>query len=150
MAWYTHQIMADFLNRTQSHIVIGKALDGILAEDVVLVYGSQNYQEKSAVIQFFEETSKAIASEFGFRATPVVICDTEDPEFDFTSDNLYTAVALLSKLEAYVSWYFLLRSNEEFLVNRIYGTRGVGYSFYPDTYIEGTFDYSEFIDNNAQ
>ena len=150
MAWYTHQIMADFLNRTPNHLVIGKALDSILAEDVVLVYGSQTYQGKAAVIQFFEETSKAISSEFGFRATPVVICDTEDPKFDFTSDNLYIAVALLSKLETYVSWYFLLRSNEEFFVNRIYGTRGMGYSFYPDTYTEGNFDYSKFIDNNAQ
>ena len=150
MAWYTHQIIADYLNRTEDHIVIGKALEGILSENVVLTYGTQTYCGKAAVIQFFEDTSKAIASEFGFRATPVIICDTEDSEFNLASGNRYTAIALLSKLETYVSWYFLLRSNEEFLVNRIYGTRGMGYSFYPDTYTEGNFDYSEFINNNAQ
>ena len=97
-------------------------------------------------MQLFEEISQAIDSEFGFRATPVIICDTEDPEFSFTSDNRYTAVALLSKLEAYVSWFFLLRSNEEFLVNRIYSTRGIEYSFYPDLYAEGNYDYSKFSD----
>ena len=150
MAWYTHQIIADYLNCTEDHIVIGKALEGILSENVVLTYRTQTYCGKAAVIQFFEDTSKAIASEFGFRATPVIICDTEDSEFNLASGNRYTAIALLSKLETYVSWYFLLRSNEEFLVNRIYGTRGMDYSFYPDTYTEGNFDYSEFINNNAQ
>lgn len=146
MAWYTHQIMADYLNRTADHTVVGKAFEDILAEDVVLTYGTQTYCGKAAVMQLFEEISKAIASEFGFRATPVIICDTEDPEFSFTPDNRYTAVALLSKLETYVSWFFLLRSNEEFLVNRIYSTRGMEYSFYPDLYAEGNYDYSKFSD----
>lgn len=146
MAWYTHQIMADYLNRIEDHIAVGKAFEDILAEDVVLTYGTQTFCGRVAVIQFFEETAKAIASEFGFRATPVIICDTEDPEFHFTSDNRYTAVALLSKLETYVSWFFLIRSNEEFLVNRIYGTRGMEYSFYPDLYREGNYDYSKFSD----
>lgn len=144
--WYTHQIMADYLNRAEDHIVVGKAFEDILAEDVVLTYGTQTFCGKAAVIQFFEETSKVIASEFGFRATPVIICDTEDPEFNLTSDNRYTAIALLSKLETYVSWFFLLRSNEEFLVNRIYSTRGMEYSFYPDIYTEGNFDYFKFSD----
>lgn len=146
MAWYTHQIMADYLNRAADHTLVGKAFEDILAEDVVLIYGTQAYCGKVAVIQFFEETSKAIASEFGFRATPVIIYDTEDPEFNFTSDNRYTAVALLSKLETYVSWFFLLRSNEEFLVNRMYSTRGMEYTFYPDLYAEGNYDYSKFSD----
>lgn len=95
MAWYTHQIMADYLNRTADHTVVGKAFEDILAEDVVLTYGTQTYCGKAAVMQLFEEISQAIASEFGFRATPVIICDTEDPEFSFTSDNRYTAVAMI-------------------------------------------------------
>ena len=95
-------------------------------------------------MQFFEETSKAISSDFGFRATPIIICDTEDPEYNFSSDNRYTAIALLSKLEEYVSWYFLLRGNKDLLIDKIYGTRGIGYSFYPDVYNEGDFDYSEY------
>ena len=146
MAWYTHQIMADYLNRAADHIVVGKAFADILADDVVLTYGTQTYCGKASVIHFFEETSEAIASEFGFKATPVIICDTEDPEFNFTSNDRYTAVALLSKLETYVSWFFLLRSNEEFLVTRIYSTRGMEYSFYPDLYAEGNYDYSKFSD----
>ena len=147
MAWYTHQILADYLNRVEDHTVIGAALDSILADNVVLTYGIQTYEGKASVIQFFEETSKAISSEFGFRATPVIIYDTADPEYNFTASNRYTAIALQSKLEAYVSWYFLLRCNDKFLVNKIHGTRGNGYSFYPDIYTEGNFDYSQHIHN---
>ena len=145
MAWYTHQILADYLNRVEDHTAVRKALDSVLADNVVLTYGTQTYKGKGSVIQFFEETSNAISSEFGFYATPVIICDTEDPEYEFTANNRYTAIALLSKLETYVSWYFLLRSNEEFLVERIYGTRGNGYSFYPDIYTAANFDYSQYI-----
>ena len=148
MAWYTHQILADYLNRIENHTLIGKVLDDILAEDVVLTYGTQTYSGKAAVLGFFEDTSHAISSEFGFRATPVIICNTDDPEYNLSSDKLHTAVALLSKLETYVSWYFLLRGNEEFLINRIYGTRGEGYSFYPDVYSEGNFDYSGYLNNH--
>ena len=148
MAWYTHQILADYLNRIENHILIDKVLDDILAEDVVLTYGTQTYSGKAAVLGFFEDTSHAISSEFGFRATPVIICNTDDPEYNLSSDKLHTAVALLSKLETYVSWYFLLRGNEEFLINRIYGTRGEGYSFYPDVYSEGNFDYSGYLNNH--
>ena len=148
MAWYTHQILADYLNRIENHTLIGKVLDDILAEDVVLTYGTQTYSGKAAVLVFFEDTSHAISSEFGFRATPVIICNTDDPEYNLSSDKLHTAVALLSKLETFVSWYFLLRGNEEFLINRIYGTRGEGYSFYPDVYSEGNFDYSGYLNNH--
>ena len=106
MAWYTHQILADYLNRIENHTAVTAALDSILADNVVLTYGTQTFQGKSSVMQFCEETSNAISSDFGFRATPVIICDTEDPEYSFTADNRYTAIALLSKLEEYVSWYF--------------------------------------------
>ena len=145
MAWYTHQILADYLNQVENHTAVKAALDAILADNVVLTYGTQIFQGKSSVMQFFEETSKAISSEFGFRATPIIICDTKDPECNITSDNRYTAIALLSKLEEYVSWYFLLRSNEDFLVDKIDGARGIDYSFYPDVYTEGNFDYSEYV-----
>ena len=144
MAWYTYQILADYLNRVEDHTAVKAALDSILADNVVLTYGTQTFQGKSSVMQFCEETSNAISSDFGFRATPVIICDTEDPECSFTADNRYTAIALLSKLEEYVSWYFLLRGNKDFLIDKIYGTRGIGYSFYPDVYTEGSFDYSEY------
>lgn len=147
MAWYTHQILADYLNRVEDHTVIGAALDSILADNVVLTYGIQTYEGKASVIQFFEETSKAISSEFGFRATPVIIYDTADPEYNFAASNRYSAIALQSKLEAYVSWYFLLISNKEFLIEKICGTRGTGYSFYPDIYTEGNFDYSQHMHN---
>ena len=147
MAWYTHQILADFLNRVEDHTAIGAALDSILADNVVMTYGSQTYKGKASVMQFLEETSKAISSEFGFRATPVIIYDTEDPVYQFSAGNHYPAIALLSKPETYISWYFLLRSSEEFLVEKIYGTRGNGYSFYPDIYTEGNFDYSQYVHN---
>lgn len=146
MAWYTHQILADFLNRTENHDKIGKALDSILSDDIVLTYGTQTFCGKAAVIQFFEETSKAIASKSGFSAVPIIICDTEDPEHNITADNNYTAIALISKLEEYVSWFFLLRSNDEFLLNRIYGTQGIGYAYYRNMYSESDFDYSEYTD----
>ena len=145
MAWYTHQILADYLNRVEDHTAVKAALDSILADDVVLTYGTQTFQGKPSVMQFFEETSRAISSDFGFRATPIIICDTEDPEYDFVANNRYTAIALLSKLEEYVSWYFLLRGNKDFLIDRIYGTRGIGYSFYYDIYTEGDFNYSECV-----
>ena len=144
MAWYTHQILADYLNRIENHTAVTAALDSILADNVVLTYGTQTFQGKASVMQFFEETSRAISSDFGFRATPIIICDTEDPEYSFTADNRYTAIALLSKPEDYVSWYFLLRGNKDFLIDKIYGTRGIGYSFYLDIYTEGNFDYSAF------
>ena len=144
MAWYTHQILADYLNRIENHTAVTAALDSILADNVVLTYGTQTFQGKASVMQFFEETSRVISSDFGFRATPIIICDTEDPEYSFTADNRYAAIALLSKPEDYVSWYFLLRSNKDFLIDKIYGTRGIGYSFYPDIYTEGNFDYSAF------
>ena len=144
MDWYTYQILADYLNRVEDHTAVKAALDSILADKVVLTYGTQTFQGKSSVMQFFEETSNAISSDSGFRATPVIICDTEDPEYSFTADNSYTAIALLSKLEEYVSWYFLLRCNKDFLIDKIYGTRGIGYSFYPDFCTEGNFDYSEY------
>ena len=144
MAWYTYQILADYLNRVEDHAAVEAALDSVLADNVVLTYGTLTFQGKSSVIQFFEETSKAISSEFGFRATPIIICDTEDSEYNFSSNNRYSAIALLSKLEEYVSWYFLLRGNKDFLIDKIYGTRGIGYSFYPDIYKEGNFDYSEY------
>ena len=54
--------------------------------------------EKQLSSFFFEDTSHAISSEFGFRATPVIICNTDDPEYNLSSDKLHTAVALLSKL----------------------------------------------------
>jgi hypothetical protein len=66
-------------------------------------------------MQFFEKTSNAISSDFGLCATPVIICDTEDPEYSFTADNRYTAIALLSKLEEYVSWYFFASRQQRFL-----------------------------------
>ena len=53
MAWYTHQILADYLNRIENHTLIGKVLDDILAEDVVLTYGTQTYSGKAAVLVFF-------------------------------------------------------------------------------------------------
>ena len=62
MAWYTHQILADYLNRIENHTLIGKVLDDILAEDVVLTYGTQTYSGKAAVLGFFEDTSHAISS----------------------------------------------------------------------------------------
>ena len=95
MAWYTHQILADYLNRIENHTLIGKVLDDILAEDVVLTYGTQTYSGKAAVLGFFEDTSHAISSEFGFRATPVIICNTDDPEYNLSSDKLHTAEQFL-------------------------------------------------------
>ena len=53
MAWYTHQILAYYLNRIENHTLIGKVLDDILAEDVVLTYGTQTYSGKAAVLGFF-------------------------------------------------------------------------------------------------
>ena len=44
MAWYTHQILADYLNRVEDHTAVKAALDSILADNVVLTYGTQTFQ----------------------------------------------------------------------------------------------------------
>ena len=144
MADQYQQIFADFLNLADNHSKVKKAFEQILSDDIILSFNEDIYKGKSEVIQHLEKTSEAISKDFGFRAVPIIICDTNDPEFGFTKDNLYTAVALLSKLETYVSWYFLLRCDENFLINKIIATRGKGYSFYHDIYSEGDFDYSEY------
>ena len=144
MANQYQQIFADFLNLTDNHSKVKKAFEQILSDDVILSFGNRIYKGKSEVIQNLDETSEAISKDSGFRAVPIVICDTNDPEFGFTKNNRYTSIALLSKLETYVSWYFLLRCDEKLLINKIIATRGKGYSFYNDIYSEGDFDYSEY------
>ena len=105
MAWFTEQILADFLNKCEDFSILKNKLSEILAEDVVLYHGTSEYRSKPAVIDFFEGTANAISSEFGFYAIPVIICDTEDLKYDIRSNDRRKAVALHSKLEEYISWF---------------------------------------------
>lgn len=141
MALFTYQILADFLNRIEDHNIVSQTFSDVLSEDVVLHFGDSEYIGKNAVIEFLEKTSKAMASEYGFDAVPVIICDTEDASLNFTKDGRYTALALYSKLEEYISWFLIVRCDQKFLINRIYSTRGQGYSIYKDYYVKGNYDY---------
>ena len=114
MAWFTEQILADFLNKCEDFSILKNELQEILAEEVVLYHGTREYRSKSAVIDFFEGTANAISSEFGFYAIPVIICDTEDLKYDIRSNDMRKAVALHSKLEEYISWFFYDKMQQEF------------------------------------
>lgn len=141
MARYTYQILADFLNRIEDHRTVSQAFSTILSEDVVLYFGTSEYIGKNAVIEFLENSSKAMASEYGFDAVPVIIYDTEDASLNFTKDRRHSALALYSKLEDYISWFLIVRCDQNFLINRIYSTRGQGYSIYKDYYVKGNYNY---------
>ena len=136
MAWFTEQILADFLNKCEDFEVVKNELTNILADDVVLYFGTREYRSKSAVIDFFEETANAISSEFGFYAIPVIICDTEDSEHGIHTTDKRTAVALHSKLEEYISWFFMIKCNDACQINRIDATQGLGYQYYNDYYVK--------------
>ena len=143
MAWFTEQILADFLNKCEDFEVVKNELSNILADDVVLYYGTNEYCSNSAVIDFFEGTANAISSEFGFHAIPVIICDTEDSEYGIHTTDKRKAVALHSRLEEYISWFFMIKCNNEFLINRIDSSRGVGYQYYNDYYVKQEYTAEE-------
>ena len=143
MAWFTEQILADFLNKCEDFSILKNELADILATDVVLYYGTSEYRSKSAVIDFFEGTANAISSEFGFFAIPVIICDTEDSEYGIHATDKRKAVALHSKLEEYISWFFMIKCNSDFQINRIDATRGVGYQYYNDYYVKQEYTAEE-------
>ena len=136
MAWFTEQILADFLNKCEDFEVVKNELSNILADDVVLYFGTREYRSKSAVIDFFEGTANAISTEFGFYAVPVIICDTEDSKYGIHTQDRRKAVALHSKLEEYISWFFMIKCNDDFKINRIDATQGLGYQYYNDYYVK--------------
>ena len=67
-------------------------------------YGSADSEGAEKVLEFLEDTSSAISSDEGFTARPVIINE---------KDESRKAVAVCSKLEDYVSWYFVLAMNDE-------------------------------------
>lgn len=143
MAWFTEQLLADFLNKCEVFSLLKKQFSDILSEDVVLYYGASIYEGREKVLDFFEGTANAISSEFGFCAAPVIICNTEDAEYNMVADKKYKAVALFSKLEEYVSWFFMIKCNENFMINVIRATQGMGYKYYNDLYKKGEYKHEE-------
>ncbi len=141
MAWYTEQIFADFLNRLENHSDVKNVLIHILDNDVKLTLGTSKYVGIDDVVKFLEETSVAISSESGFKAKPVIITDTDDSEYNLNFKSSYKAVALHSKLEDYISWFFMLKCNEKRKIEKIQATRGNGYAYYFDLYDEGNYEY---------
>ena len=68
MAWFTEQILADFLNKCEDFEVVKNELSNILADDVVLYFGKREYRSKSAVRlklakQKIRHSKQAITSE---------------------------------------------------------------------------------------
>ena len=141
MAWCTEQIFADFLNRFEEHTTVKDTLISILDDNVELTLGTLKFEGINEVIKYLEEASIAIHSESGFKAKPVIIIDTNDTQFGLNEGNSYKAVALHSKLEDYISWFFMLKCNESWRIERIIASRGEGYSYYFDLYEEGNYDY---------
>ena len=134
MAWFTEQYLADFLNKCEDFSILKKEISEIMSDDVIMHYGTMKYCSKAEVIGFLEEIASAISSESGFYAMPVIICDIEDLEQDIHLNTLRKAVALHSQLEEYISWFFMIKCNENFEITRIDATQGVGYKYYEDIY----------------
>ena len=145
MAWFTEQILADFLNKCEDFQIVKNELSEIMADEVVLHYGTREYTSKIAVIDFFEEVANGISSEFGFYAVPVIICNTEDSEYGIHVTDKRKAVALHSKLEEYISWFFMIKCNDAFQINRIDATQGLGYQYYNDYYVKQ--EYTAEVNN---
>lgn len=143
MAWYTEQIFSDFLNRSKEHEKVKNTLRKIFDDNVKLSIGNSIYMGIGDVVNYLEEVSHAIHNENGFIAKPVIITETEDKEFDLKMDCLYKAVALHSKLEDYISWFFMLKCNDNWKIETIKASRGNGYRYYFDMYEEGNYDYEE-------
>ncbi len=138
MAWFTEQIFADFLNRWGDHKVVSQALMEILDDNAVMHFGTQIDNGKESIIRHLEEIAVAISSDMGFRAKPVIIV-----EDDLQNKLSLKAVALHSKLEDYVSWFFMLKGNANFKIESITATQGIGYSYYFDIYQEGNYNYDD-------
>ncbi len=133
MAWYTEQIFADFLNLNNNHVGAAKALSSIMDDNITLKMGSSVYQGSKDVLEYLEQTFRAISSERGFTAKPVITIDSEG--------NRKNAVALFSKLEDYISWLFRIRSSiETWRIVSIVAERPDDYDLYYDLYTEGDYD----------
>ena len=133
MAWYTEQIFSDFLNQNNNHVGARKALASILADDVILKFGSSTYYGSKEVLEDLEQMFNAISSDQGFTAKPVITVDDKG--------NRKKAVALFSKLEDYISWLFRIRGSiETWKIVSIFAERPDGYELYYDSYIEGDYD----------
>ncbi len=136
MAWFTEQIISDFLNRCEDHSIATEVLRDTFADDIVMTFGTQKYVGKDNVIKNLEEKSVAISSDCGFFALPVIIVGVNDPINGLTEDKEYKAVALHSKLEEYISWYLFIKGNEKFQIQSISASRGMGYQYYEDYYVK--------------
>lgn len=133
--WRPEKVFVDYLNRYGNHKSVENALCSILDKNTVMEYGSAHYEGAEKVLEFLEGTSNAISSDEGFIARPVIINER---------DKRIKAVALCSKLEDYVSWYFFLFMNDETgKVRRISGKRGQGYTHIIDHYEERGFAYED-------
>lgn len=139
MAWYTEQLLADYLNLAEDHKVLEAAIKQILSSSIELKYGTQKFNGKEAVIRFLDETANAISASFGFRAMPVIIVNSEDSKYRLTADMQRKAVALSSKLEAYISWFFFIHCDDNSLIDKIEGTQDIGYQYYYDLYEQGHY-----------
>ncbi|MBQ0038366.1 MAG: hypothetical protein KBS74_06825 [Clostridiales bacterium] len=138
MARFQEQAFADFLNCNENRDVICEKLLETFSDNVFMEYGTQVYSGKDKIIEFMDDTHKAISQDFGFTALPVIIVETDDPAYGISPEMRRCAIALKSKLEEYISWYFILycdRSNG--MITSIKATRGENYQFYYDLYDQG-------------
>ncbi len=131
------RILADYLNRADDHDMVKTVLCSILDCDIELGYGTQHYKGMEKVLEFLETTSLAISTDTGFKARPVFIS---------IAGEMKKAVALCSKLEEYVSWYFFLDLNVETgKIEMIRGKRGQEFTHSIDFFEERDIDYSDLI-----
>ena len=136
------QIICDFLNRYDDHERAKEALVCILDKNIIMEFGTQVIKGINGILDDFENTSKAISSEFGFIAKPVIIVQTEDPELGITEDQEIRAFALFSKLEEYISWFYLFEIDPEtHKIVHIKSSRGMGYSYYETRYVDKDSKY---------
>lgn len=146
MAGFVQQVLTDFLNRNdRDHALMSRVFRSILSDETVFEYGTSRYKGVEGIFDFFENTSKAISSDEGFTAKPVIIHKTNDPKYDITEDQRRVSVALCSKLEEYISWFFIFKMDiETRKLIYIKGTQGMGYRYYYDYYSQDTWDFSEW------
>ena len=105
-------------------------------------FGTQVIKGIDGILDDFEKTSKAISSEFGFIAKPIIIVQTEDPELGITEDQEIRAFALFSKLEDYISWFYVFETDSDtHKLTHIKSTHGIGYSYYETRYAENNNKY---------
>ena len=103
------KILTDFLNHAYEHDTVKAALRSILDTSVVLDNNSKwNYKGAESVMRYLEDLSAAISPDTGYTARPVMVRESEIPEFEAGDDGRILAVALYRKNSASISGLFVM------------------------------------------